>query len=520
MESTEELWLAAEEHRTAGRWTEAIAAYSRFLDVAPTHVSARLYQSDCLLASGQYRAAVEHLMHVLASDPERADHLYALFARLRNLSLIREMADCAARPALLESRHPGHLADVGTSLSLHGRLALARAFLDKAIAAVGEDAPLVYSRARANEFAGDFDEAERDLRKVLAQKPTDAFAHWSLSRLPSTHRRGDDAAALCKAAEQVEPGSRDDAVLHYALFNHLDRAGEIENAWRSLERACRVMASRRRYDAAASERLFRGLSRWPVPSTAAPSADSSGPQPIFIVGMHRTGTTLMESLLGAHPAIANASETYDFPLQLRWACDRHFQGACDERVAIQAASLDYGEIGRRYIERIRWHAEGKPFVTDKLPMNYLNIGAILSALPGARVVHMVRHPMDTCFSNLKEGFAGVADYSYQQESLADFFARYRRLMRHWHALFPGRILDIAYEDLVLHPKETSGRVLVACGLPATDATTDRTRGAVTTASSAQVRGDISGKNIGAWKRYALYLEPLKRQLQAAGEAID
>ena len=520
MESTDELWLTAEGHRTACRWTDAIAAYSRFLDAAPTHVSARLYLSDCLLVSGQYRAAIGHLLQVLASNPGRADHLHALFVRLRNLSLIKEMADCAARPALLESKHPGHLADVGTSLSLHGRLALARTFLDKAIAAVGEDAPLVYSRARLNEFAGDFEATESDLRKVLAQKPEDAFAHWSLSRLPSVHRRDGDATAASDVAERVEPDSRDDAIMHYALFNHLDHAGDVGNAWRSLERACRVMANRRPYNAAASNRIFLRLSQWTVSLVTPSTADQIGPQPIFIVGMHRTGTTLMESLLGAHPAIATASETYDFPLQLRWACDRHFHGACDEQMVLQAASLDYAEIGRRYLDRISWHAEARPFVTDKLPMNYLNIGAILAALPGARIVHMVRNPMDTCFSNLKEGFAGVADYSYRQDSLADFFVQYRRLMRHWHTLFPGRILDVAYEDLALHPRETSERVLAACGLSATEARPERARGVVTTASSMQVRGEISGKNIGAWKRYASQLEPLLHRLEAAGEATD
>ena len=133
---------------------------------------------------------------------------------------------------------------------------------------------------------------------------------------------------------------------------------------------------------------------------------------------------------------------------------------------------------------------------------------------------MVRNPMDTCFSNLKEGFAGTAAYSYEQGELADFFIEYRRLIRHWHGKFPGKILDVRYEDLVTRPEETRAHVLAFCGLPQIDlAEAARIAGSITTASSAQVRGDITSKGIGAWARYAEFLQPLQMRLQTAGEYL-
>ena len=126
--------------------------------------------------------------------------------------------------------------------------------------------------------------------------------------------------------------------------------------------------------------------------------------------------------------------------------------------------IDFADVGRRYLEQVDWRASGKPFLIDKLPSNFLNIGFIHRALPQARVIHMRRNAMDTCFSNLKELFSNACAYSYDQLELADYYAHYRRLMAHWRQVAPEFILDVSYEELARNPQAQAERILAFCGL--------------------------------------------------------
>jgi len=182
--------------------------------------------------------------------------------------------------------------------------------------------------------------------------------------------------------------------------------------------------------------------------------------------------------------------------------------------------MDLAKVGERYLDHVAWRARGKRFIVDKLPANFLNAGFIAAALPQAKIVHLVRDPMDACFSNLKEIFSGVARYSYDQQDMADYCADYHALMAHWRARFPDRILDVGYADLVRDPEHTLARVAAFCGMSemtigAAEAAENKP---ITTASSAQVRGEIHQRGLGAWTRYAPQLEPLRRRLAARGLA--
>jgi hypothetical protein len=154
-------------------------------------------------------------------------------------------------------------------------------------------------------------------------------------------------------------------------------------------------------------------------------------------------------------------------------------------------------------------------VTEKLPPNLINAGFIAKALPHARILHMVRDPRDTCFSNLRTYFNRTATYSYDQLQLAGYYRQYRELMRHWHAVMPGRILDVDYDELVNHPEASTGKVLAFCGLPFESGTLSIGKsGAVATASSAYVRNGILRNRGAAWKHYADHLRPM---LDALGD---
>lgn len=182
--------------------------------------------------------------------------------------------------------------------------------------------------------------------------------------------------------------------------------------------------------------------------------------------------------------------------------------------------VDFGEVGRRYLAGVAWRLGDAPLFTDKLPSNFLNIGFICSALPHARILHMVRDPVKTCFSNLRELFSDANPYSYDQAELADYFLRYRRLMAHWHALLPGRILDVDYAELTRDPESVMRRVAQFCGIDYMPGMTDprSSRRPVSTVSAVQVREGLVRREVPKWVAYADRLQPLVGALKAGGIA--
>ena len=163
----------------------------------------------------------------------------------------------------------------------------------------------------------------------------------------------------------------------------------------------------------------------------------------------------------------------------------------------------------------------EPFFTDKLPSNFLNIGFICRALPQAKILHMVRDPVETCFSNLRELFSEANPYSYDQLELADYFIQYRRLMAHWHAVHPGRILDVDYAELTRDPEAVMRKVAAFCGIDYVDAMRDprsSTR-AVATASAVQVRDKVIRREVPKWAPYAKHLQPLIAALRQGGVEV-
>jgi len=259
--------------------------------------------------------------------------------------------------------------------------------------------------------------------------------------------------------------------------------------------------------------LFENLIAATTPEFLKPAnVVHEGPQPIFIIGMPRSGTTVVDRLLGNHPDVTLAGELDDFALQLRWAANH--QSTLDDIVLERLPRIDYAELGRRYLDQTQWRAQGKPYFTDKLPRNWMVAGLIAKALPQARIVHLVRDPMAVCFSNFRVMFADAFAHIYDLDALASHYLQYRRVVEHWQAAMPDRILDVVYSDLVQQPEATMRRVVDFCGLDWDPACVDLTanESAVATLSTAQVREPIHARALEEWRHYEKQLAPLKRAL--------
>jgi len=373
-------------------------------------------------------------------------------------------------------------------------------------------------------FTGPIDQAVAACEEAVAQAPAYGHAHWSAAQF-GRKDGGLSRIERMRAALQEDGLSNEDITyLHFGLFKELDTLDDTDAAWDALVSGARARRSVTNHDAARETAAFDALVAATPASYLEQVADvPRDATPIFVVGMPRTGTTLLERILGNHPQIETCGELNDFRQQMQWANNRRTSLTLDVDVGPFVAGLDANVLGKRYLAKTKWLTRGKAFYSDKHPLNMLWCGPILKALPHAKIIHLRRNPMDSCFSNLKELFAPeYYPYSYALDELAAHYRNYNRLMQHWHAIAPGRILDVRYEDLVMHPEHEARRVQEYLGLPAVEGVTDilANRKVTTTASTLQLRQPIHTRNIAGWKRYARGLAPLEAQLQDLIDAYE
>ena len=510
------LWERAEQQLAAKNPDAARAALEALVVLDAGHVMARLRLSTLATQQGRYRESLSQLMAVVATAPDDPTLLAMLAGMLHRLGESAAAIDCLAHPGFHAAGDRALLLEAAQLASQLEQADLANTLLDDVERLGGPDPASLYSRATLQLFDGKLDAAGQTLESCLALAPRHAQAHWALSRV---RRQRPDANHVHRLKDLLAPGPdlASAAYLGFGLFKELDDLGRTDDAWRALEAGCRAKRQQLNYRVDEERAAFEFLHTVRGPGARAPVV-STGPTPIFIVGMPRTGTTLLERILGRHPDVENAGELDDFPLQLRWCANRFSKSFLDAGVLAAAQSESPGVLGDRYLVHASWRARGKALFTDKMPPNFQHVGLIARALPQARILHMTRHPMDTCFSNLKELFTEAYPYSYDLGELAAHYGRYRRLMSHWHEQFPGRVLDVSYEGLVADPVAASQRVFAHCGLQWLPECVEIETGGgrVTTASSVQVREPIHRRAVDGWRRYEAQLQPLQELLHRDG----
>lgn len=505
-------WRRAQEAARGGAQA-ARKAFDGLLGIAELEVPARLRLLALNLEEGGLRAATAQAL-IAARLPESDPVLVLeLSRRLLDLGEVEAGLCCLRSPAVTDSIDPSTHANAGRMLSDLSFYDLALVHLQRAQALGMAGTGLHYLIGMARMYCGEVDSAEQALEASLLGDPDFMPALRLLSTLrrqTSQHNHLDRLRAA-----QARLGDRHvfAPLVQYALFKELDDLGQPEAAWPHLERGMATRRAQVDFAEDAEEALFQALLQW-SPAATADAFIGEDPTPLFIVGMPRSGTTLLERLLAAHPDVADAGELRDFACQLRWCCDMLGGPHPDAALIDAAARADLALLGRRYMEHAAWRAAGRGHFIDKLPANFLFAGLIAAALPRARIVHMVRDPMDSCFSNLKALFGEAYPHTYSQLEMARHYLRYRHLMTHWHGMFPGRILEVSYEALVTDPSTQARRVLDFCGLPWTDEVmgAKARTGMVSTASTVQVREPIHTRYLGQWRPYARHLVPLQTML--------
>lgn len=477
----------------------------RLVKMAPMDVEARVLLAGSILAGTRgVRETLAQLQAAADVLPDNAD-LAAMVA----LAMFR-VGDVVGARACLQNEDVERTTSVENLMSLAhvhqllGEQAKALAFMDRA-KALGYDNPdFRYFRGIQLQFNGRLKEAEEELESCLRLGPTFGRASFTLARIRKQTRENNHLDYIHGQLKRVEPESEDHASFEFALFKEFDDLGDLDNAWAALERGNAIMHRRLQHNAAEENELFDRLIEGTGADFFQPTRSRfEGPAPIFVIGLPRSGTTLLERILGNHSMVESAGELSDFPRQMQWQANHYSFPALDLKLVAKAGELDYANIAKRYLEQSQWRANGKLFYVDKLPPNFMLAAFIHRAFPNAPILHMVRDPMDACFSNYKAMFGGSYGYSYQQTNLVVHYANYRRLMKHWHTMLPGRILDVSYNELVRDPEAKARDILAYCKLPYEPGCVDLSRNQtpIATMSSAQTREKINDRSIGEWRRY-------------------
>jgi hypothetical protein len=363
------------------------------------------------------------------------------------------------------------------------------------------------------------DDAERLLDEVLGRQPLHSGALHLRSMLRTQTEQRNHVDDLKARLARAGASASVLAAGNYALAKEFEDLGRYEASFAALERGATAYRSLVKYDAeseVAALAAIRHVFSREVFESLGPGCGSSAP--IFVIGMPRTGTTLVERMLSSHSEVDSVGELKDFPLLLaQMTADRRAELTGLNEVEL-SLRIDFRTLGERYLEAARAIAPEAPFFVDKLPYNYIYCGYALAALPNAKLVHLTRDPLDTCYAVYKTLFFNAYSYSYDLRELGGYYIAYRRHMDHWHEVLPGRILDVAYEDLVRDPEREAKRIVEWCGLPWQDSVLEyhaQDRAAMT-ASAAQVRRAPHTESIGAWRRVEFGLQGLVDALGRAG----
>ncbi|CCD83988.1 tetratricopeptide repeat-containing sulfotransferase family protein [Bradyrhizobium sp. ORS 285] len=469
---------------TSGKDIEAARHYLKVLDFSPEHAETHNNIANVLLRQGHRERAIEHYQRAIASRPDYADAYGNLGNAFLELNRLEESIEQNLLAIKIKPERFGSYNNLGVAYQALGRFDEATAAFQKALELAPDDAPIHLNLANMSKF-----------------KPDD-------SRLPGLQ-------SLMARIDQLDQEKQ--IAAHFAFGKALSDLKDYDAAFSHLHKANTLKRQTFDYDSGQRLDMMKNVASRFTPEffrTVAGHGDESW-APIFIVGMPRSGTTLMEQVLASHSKVFGAGELETF---------KDLVGECATRQKVVPNYPDLvmllppeemTKLGQEYTARVRILAPEAERIVDKMPLNFLFVGLIHAAFPRARIINTRRDPLDNCISCYQLLFTGAQPFAYDLTELGHYYRGYEGVMEHWHKVLPpGVLIDVQYEDMVDDLEGVARRVLDHCGLDWEDACLDfhRTERTVRTASLMQVREPIYRRAIGSWRRYEKHLGPLRQAL--------
>ncbi|MFT4196523.1 MAG: sulfotransferase [Pseudoxanthomonas sp.] len=509
------------------QWPAARRLAEALLPHVPGHAGLHFVIGVAALETSDLKSAFRHLTMACQLNAARADYAAMRARVLMECRALPEAVAEAERALTLDAADPtalnpmalNVLAVVFSRANAHARAAEA---FRRACQAVPNEASLHFNLATSLMALGDIDGAIAACEESVRLDPSYWRAHLILAQLSKQTPERNHLPRLRSLLQRADtPEAK--LYLNLALEKELDDLGEYPQAMRHLIEGKRAWQVRLPRPAESDEQVFQALIDACGPLPAVPAGVRTR-APIFVFGMPRSGTTLVERIVSSHSQVHSAGELEAFPVAFKKLSRVDSPLILDSATLAALPRMDWRALGQAYLDATRPMVGDTPRFIDKLPQNFLYAGLIARALPDATLICLRRDAMDTCVGNFRQLFtltSPLYNYCFDLEDTGRYYLLFDRLMAHWRAVMPGRILEIRYEDVVDDQAGSTRRLLEHCGLQWEDACLrfEQNAAPISTASSVQVRSKIYRSSLQRWRRYGELVEPLRRILQAGGIAV-
>ena len=497
-----------------------------FLLEHPEHVEAM----RLLARIGVAHDVLDDAEFLLAAVLERAPDYFAAHLDYANVLLVRHKHEAAVvELSKLLEKDPGNrdcrtlLATAVVGLGRHEE-AIERftALLTDAVPGSANEAELHLSIAHSQKTLGLREASIVSYRRAAAIRPNFGDAYWSLGNLKTYRFTDEELTALVAAEASPATDTVDRYNLCFALGKAYEDRRDYARSWTFYERGNALKRAESRYRPDVIERNTANQQRVCTAEFFAARRDFGLParDPIFIVGLPRSGSTLLEQILASHSAVEGTQELADVPrivLDLQGR-DPDLDNPRYPGVLVEQSATDIARLARRYLDDTRIYRGERPYFIDKMPNNFRHLGLVHLMFPRAKIIDARREPMACCFGNLKQLFSRGQEFAYSVEDIARYYRTYLELMAHWERVLPGRVLRVQHEDVVDDLEGSVRRILDYCELDFEPACVEfhKTARSVRTASSEQVRQPIYREGLDQWRHYEPWLGPLR---EALGDAL-
>lgn len=498
----------------------------QIVKLEPRHADAHFLLGMVAIEVGRPDNGLEFIDKALEYGTECAEYLAHRGRALALLKRDAEALSAADRALELKPTAALTLDTIGVVCSRAGDHERAARAFRQAVARSPDTPTFQFNLAASLKFIGKFEQAETAYDAAIEASPRFYKAHAALSQLRTQTPERNHISRLEGLVDNCGDNVAAELQLRHALAKEYEDLGDYDRSFEHLSIGNARRRSSLNYTIDRDRELFAAMQGQfaSIQSTDSAAGDPSK-EPIFVIGMPRTGTTLVERILTSHTAVHSAGELQNFPIVIKRATGSKSADILDTETIERALKLDFALIGEAYIESTRPNTGHTAHFVDKMPLNYLYVGLIHRALPNARIVCLRRHPLDACLSNFRQLFAlkfSYYNYAYDLEDTGRYYALFDRLMQHWQRVLPGKVLEVQYESIVVDQEPETRRIVEFCGLDWQDACLafDRNEAPVATASAVQVRQPLYSHAAGRWKRYEKHLGPLRAVLETEGIAVD
>jgi len=493
----------------------------KILAAQPDHADALFLLGMIAAEHGNFAKALEVIDRSIALEPDRAEYRAHRGRCLLALHRPREAFEEAQQALERQPSDALTLDTIGVVMTRAGAHAESIDPFRRAVARDPSKASYHYNLGASLQFVGEFAGAAAEYRQALRIDGNFHRAWSSLAQVARAPLTETEIASLERALDN--PALDADAELHlcHALAKQREDEGQYETAFRHLERGKRRKRATLSYSFEADRALFEAAERLPAALAANSDRGHPSPEPIFIVGMPRTGTTLVERILSSHGSVFSAGELTNFGLVLKRAAATPSNRVLDADTLSAGSSIELSSVGEAYVESTRPRTGHTERFIDKMPLNFFYVPLIHRTLPNAKIVCIRRNALDTCLSNYRQLFAtafSYYNYAYDLLDIGRYYAAFCRLTDHWQRTMGANYLEVRYEDVVDDTEGQARRLVEFCELPWDPSCLAFQDNAapVATASSVQVRQPIYRTGIDRWRHYERELAPLRSLLEAAG----